>query len=638
MTCARCHDHKYDPFSQRDYYGLFAIFNNTVDAPLDGNNKFHPPVLKAPTPNQEHRLRQLESALRSAEAKVNLQAASAWTTSYQATLPAIANWERSPSYQARSFDEAFATAFPAEKGEESSWTVIDIPASARIMNIVGAANAAAYLRTTITTKSEMDFGMRLGSDDAIRVWVNGKLVHDNKVARPLTVDQDTVTFRLNKGANTILVKIVNGIGQDGFSVSYGDPASLRILSVAKAIQEGKAADTDIRKTYLELGPISEQATTYRKDLADYRALDAEIPFTLVAEELPRSREAYLLKRGEYDRPVERAYRALPAIFGPWPKGLPKNRLGFAKWLTDAQHPLVSRVTVNRIWQQHFGTGIVKSAEDFGSRGDWPSHPALLDYLALRFIENGWSTKKLHREILLSNAFQQSSQVDRRKFDIDPENRLISRGPRYRLDAEVLRDQALFVAGLLKVESGGKGFKPYQPEGLWETIAFVESDTSKYVQDVGDTIYRRSLYLFWKRTSPHPTMLAFDAPMRESCTVRRTRTNTPLQALVTLNETAFVESARVFAKRVMRAAQSDGERLRWAFETALSRSPTDRERLMLEASLMRYRARFIANPSSASGLLRTGQAPLPDDTPVAELAAWSMVCSTLLNTDEILTQH
>jgi len=638
FTCARCHDHKYDPFSQRDYYGLFAIFNNTVDAPLDGNNKVHPPVMKAPSPEQSATLKHLEAALRGEEGKVDVAAAKAWILAFKANLPDIGKWEKSPAYPAANFDVAFATEYPPEKGGEVAWTKIDIQPGARIDNFIAKENAAGYVRTTIRAERDMDFGFRLGSDDAIRVWLNGKLVHDNKVSRGLIIDQDPVSFKLAKGDNTILIKVVNGIGPDGLSVSYGDPVALRIGALARAMAENKATDDQIRQTYLEVGPESPKAVAYRKDLAEYRTLDAAIPFTLIAEELKKPREAYRLKRGEYDRPIERAYRALPALFGPWPKELPKNRLGLARWLIDPKNPLVARVFVNRIWQQHFGTGIVKTSEDFGSRGEWPTHPELLDYLATRFVKNGWSIKKLHKEILVSNAFRQASTVPKQKLKIDPENRLISRGPRFRLDAEVLRDQALYVGGILKENPGGKGFKPYQPDGIWEAIAFVESDTSRYVQDMGDSIYRRSLYLFWKRTSPHPTMLAFDAPMRESCTVRRSRTNTPLQALVTLNETAYLESARNFGERALAAGKTDAARIRWAFESALARPPKPAEASLMLSALKRYRERFEADTKQAEGMIKAGASPLPKDIPATEVAAWTMIASTLINTDEFLTQH
>jgi hypothetical protein len=315
-----------------------------------------------------------------------------------------------------------------------------------------------------------------------------------------------------------------------------------------------------------------------------------------------------------------------------------DRLGLAQWLISPKNPLFARVIVNRVWQEHFGVGLVKTSEDFGNQGEWPSHPELLDTLTVRFIEDGYSLKKLHRLIVTSAAFRQSSAstpLNRRR---DPENRLLSRGPRFRLDAEVIRDQALYAAGLLHEKRGGRGFRPYQPAGLWEDVAYPDSDTGKYKQDMTPEIWRRSLYLFWKRTSPHPLMLAFDAPSRESCVVRRSRTNTPLQSLAALNEPGFLEAARVFGERIVASKRSDADRLRFAFESALGRAPTAPEQAVLLAAAHRYLARYRAAPADAESLCGAGIYPRRPNLPAPEVAAWMLIASTLLNLDEFLTQH
>jgi hypothetical protein len=350
----------------------------------------------------------------------------------------------------------------------------------------------------------------------------------------------------------------------------------------------------------------------------------------------KPRPAFVLDRGEYDRRKEPATRKLPDVFET---KLPQaDRLGLAKWLIDEKNPLTTRVVVNRIWLQHFGTGIVKTAEDFGNQGEWPSHPELLDHLAITFRKEGFSLKKLHRMIVTSAAFRQSSAVTPEKLQKDPENRLICRGPKFRLDAEVLRDRVLEASGLLLQRQYGHGFKPYQPAGLWEEVAQSASNTKDYVQDVDPSIYRRTLYLFWKRTSPHPVMSTFDAPTREACAVRRSITNTPLQALTTMNEPAFFEAARKFGEKILATKPTDESRLDFAFRTALSRKPSERERTILIGSLKRYQKMFSQRPQDAAGVIQIGLAPIDRKQDFVDQAAWSLIASTLFNLDEFLTQH
>jgi hypothetical protein len=282
--------------------------------------------------------------------------------------------------------------------------------------------------------------------------------------------------------------------------------------------------------------------------------------------------------------------------------------------------------------------LVKTAEDFGNQGDWPSHPELLDYLAVRFVNEGWSVKKVHKWIITSAAFRQKSTVTKQKLTVDPENRLVSRGPRFRLDAEVLRDQTLQVSGLLVNRKGGRGFRPYQPAGLWEEVGFDVSDTGRYTQDMDESIYRRTLYLFWKRTSPHPFMSSFDAPSREACVVRRPRTNTPLQALVTMNEPAFVESARVFAERAVQMEKDDAARVRRMFRTAIGRMPTEQEVSILLKSLKNYQAKFAKDSAGAESLSSFGLAKKKMGLDKKVVASYTVLASTIFNLDEYLTQH
>jgi hypothetical protein len=299
---------------------------------------------------------------------------------------------------------------------------------------------------------------------------------------------------------------------------------------------------------------------------------------------------------------------------------------------------VTRVFVNRTWQQFFGTAIVKTVEDFGSQGEWPENQPLLDYLAVSLIQNGGSMKKLNRMIVTSAAFRQQSRISPTKLSKDPENRLISRGPRFRLDAEVIRDKALFSGGLLVDQVGGRGFKPYQPDGIWENASDPASATHIYEQDHGMQIYRRSMYLFWKRTAPPPSMLNLDAPLRDTCVVRRAITNTPLQALTTENEPAFLEASRTMAQRLLKQKGDDTSRLKLAFELTISRPPKPAETALLSKALAYYRKKYNADQTSAKKLIMVGESPQDKAISPTEQACWMIICSTLMNTDEFLTIH
>lgn len=639
VACARCHDHKFDPISHKDYFQLYAFFNSTTDRPFDGNELLPAPAMRAPNPVEDRELRGMRGQMEKLASAVSLSAADKWVSSARIAPPATGEWQISSPHGAKSFEEAFDTEFgpePGGKEDPGGWKPLDFKLATGT-KVVGRDYAAAYVKGVITSEKARDMEFRVRSDDGVRVWLNGVLIHNNRVQRGLATAEDLVKAHLNAGRNEILFKVVNGAGEEGLAFDLGDVVAKRIDTAFTERKAGKG-EAELRKLFLEVGPDSGPSLRYRQLQASIAKMEANIPMTLIAQELPMPRPAYVLKRGEYNLPTDKVERMLPKVFGNLPAGAPKNRLGLARWLTHPKNPLVSRVFVNRIWQQHFGTGLVKTAEDFGNQGDWPSHRQLLDYLAVDFIESGWSLKRLHRQILTSNAFRQASRIPELKREKDPENRLVSRGPRFRLDAEVIRDQALWSAGLLRIQEGGKGFKPYQPDGLWEAIGFLESTTSRYVKDTDDSIYRRSLYLFWKRTSPHPTMLTFDAPMREACTVRRSRTNTPLQALVTMNEPAFLEASRVFAQRLTEMKGTDGQRLDQAFQVSLGRLPKPAERQLLASARSRYLNQFKVDEKAARSLVSIGDQKFPPDLDVAQVASWMLVTNTLMNTDEFLTQH
>ena len=365
------------------------------------------------------------------------------------------------------------------------------------------------------------------------------------------------------------------------------------------------------------------------------SLTNDVREIMIMNELPERRATYVLRRGAYDAPGERVEPGTPESIMPFPTGLPSNRLGLAKWMVDRRNPLTARVAVNRIWKIHFGRGIVATPENFGSQGSLPTHPEVLDWLAKWFMASGWDRKALHRLIVTSATYRQSSQASPELLARDPENRLLARGPRHRLEAEQIRDQALAASGLLSRRIGGPSVKPYQPAGLWE-----ESGTGKtYAQDKGDNLYRRSMYTFWRRTSPPPSMSTFDAPSREVCTARRESTSTPLQALILLDDPQFVEAARALAEGLVREHGSDIEaRIRGAFRLLLGRSPEPRERDVLDRLYQEQLSYFADSPGAAEKFLETGERPRDRALPSTEVAATTVLASALMSHDEFVTKR
>ena len=382
-------------------------------------------------------------------------------------------------------------------------------------------------------------------------------------------------------------------------------------------------------------PLFAKVADLTKQRTDF---DNAIPATMISGDLPQPRETFVLIRGAYDKKGDKVERGVPSVLPALPEGVPNNRLGLAKWLTAPNHPLTSRVIVNRYWQQFFGTGIVKTAEDFGAQGTWPTHPELLDWLSTEFIRTGWNVKQMHKLMVMSGTYRQSSNVSATLLTRDSENQLLARGPRFRLEAEVIRDSVLAMSGLLVERSGGKSVKPYQPEGVWEAVAFVGSNTREFKQDAGESLYRRSMYTFWKRTSPPPSMSTFDAPSRENCTVRRPRTNTPLQALALMNDKQYVEAARRLAERMLTEGGSTPEsRLTFGFRWTTARTPTAKELEVLQRTLQKQLATFQADKPTAEKLLAYGDSPRNMNLEPSEYAAWTMIANLLINLDETITK-
>lgn len=643
VGCAKCHDHKYDPIKQSDYYGLYAYFNSTQDDPLDGNIELPPPVTRAYSREQEKRLQVIAAEQSRLKLAIDPARAATWFAENRQPVPATRDWQISPVYQSASFDKAFEEARPGEPGAagDVAWKPFAFELNKEAPGIVAKDAAFVYVRGTVSLPAARSLAFRVFSDDAVKVWLNGKLVHSNKINRGVATGFDVVRADFRAGENELVFKIVNGAGPDGMKLQFAEADAERIdraLADVKAKPNDPAIRAELQDLFMTSGPDEPAGLAYRKLGQERQKLMASAPMTLIAREMPKPRPTFILKRGEYNQPGDPVQRHIPPVLGTLKKNLPNNRLGLATWMTDPANPLVARVFVNRLWQQHFGTGLVKTVDDFGNQGEWPTNQPLLDYLAVSFVKNDWSMKKLNRLIVTSAAFRQSSRITPAKLAKDPENRLISRGARFRLDAEVIRDKALEAGGLLVRKLGGRGVKPYQPDGIWESSSDPASGTHFYVRDRNQEIYRRSVYMFWKRTSPPPVMVTLDAPLRDTCIVRRSTTDTPLQALALLNETAFLEASRTMAARVLSERGNDDTRMNRLFDLTLGRAPSDYERSIFRASLQRYRQRFLKNAASAERLLKQGDAPQNKSIAAPENAAWMVVCSSLMNTDEFVTQH
>jgi hypothetical protein len=504
-------------------------------------------------------------------------------------------------------------------------------------------HGAYYLYRTIKMSEPRKVQLSLDADDLFKLWVNGKLVAERSMKAKVSDPPMKVTAEFKQGENKLLYKIVTTQGAAYFSFASdlegadSLPADLAALFAATKnfnADQQKKVRTLYRKLHSpEFKETFDNVDQWKKE---NDGIEKAIPTTMIAKESDKHRDTMMLIRGEYDKKGEKVPAAVPSILGALPPGAPTNRLGFAQWLASTNHPLTARVTVNRFWQHFFGTGLVKTSDDFGVQGDRPSHPELLDWLACEFMSSGWNVKHIQRLILTSATYRQSSKFTSDLLARDPENRLLARGPRFRVDAEVVRDTALFVSGLMVEQRGGKSVKPYEPPGLWEAVSF--NNSQKYVPDKGEAQYRRSLYTYWKRQSPPPAMLIFDAPTREYCVVRRPRTNTPLQALALMNDPQIVEASRAFAQRILLdGGVTDEDRAAYAFRVATSRKPTKDEAKVLLEVLKQQRAAFAKDAGAAEKLLNVGAFKAQGGMTPTELAAWTTVASLILNLDETITK-
>jgi hypothetical protein len=660
MTCCRCHDHKFDPISLQEYYQFYAFFNNTSEDGRSGRGKTAPVLQYLQPESREQReaiardLQKIEQQLAAPLPELDPQQA-AWEAETHQQLKSISGeaqlgawWQLGPIEHdgRKAFDEDLGpekTIDLEAKVGEAAWTQNADIKDGEIFTLPTTIGATYFYRT-IESPSKRTLQLSLGSDDAIKVFLNGKEVLANLAYRAVAADQEQLAIELQEGRNDLLIKIVNTGGAAGFYFRKVSESVLGLpADVVAALQEtpDKRMPEHVRQLreyyrsqhWEAWSPLAEQRDRLRRQREQ---LDRQAVTVMVMDELQGDarRQTPILERGGYDKPTDQIVTAgTPAVLPPLPADAPRDRLALARWLVDPANPLTARVIVNRYWQTFFGRGIVESTEDFGLQGTRPSHPELLDWLALQFVESGWNVKQLHKLIVMSATYRESSAVSDQALQADPENRWLARGMRYRLPSWMLRDQALAVSGLLNPQVGGPPVKPYQPAGVWAEATFGKIT---YEPDTGGNLYRRSLYVFWRRIVG-PTMF-FDSAKRQTCEVKPTRTNTPLHALTTLNDITYVEAARGMAQRVLQHASSRDERLEYAFRLATAREPDEREREVLSRRLDALRQDFADHPDEAIEVLTVGEAPRDESHDPAEHAAWTLVCSILLNLDETLSRQ
>ncbi|MCE9548192.1 MAG: DUF1553 domain-containing protein [Planctomycetia bacterium] len=558
-------------------------------------------------------------------------------------LPTLGPWQSLGPFRAATDREAFETQFGPEKDSRPAEQYGDQRRTAQqyadgqTIKLALPDNSALYLARTITAARAMELNLSLGSDDGLQVWLNGQRLLAHNQTRPAAPDQEKVPLKLQRGENYLLLKIVNGLGPSGFYFAIKPTEIQQILAMPTVSRSAKHRDS-LRRYLLtklpDLAPLRAKIANMQKQEKELRAKSTYE--TMVMQERPTPRETYVLIRGQFDKKdlKHKLEPLVPACLPPLPAGAPHNRLGLARWLVDPANPLTARVTVNHYWQQFFGIGLVKTTEDFGSQGEPPSHPELLDWLATEFIARHWDVKAMHRLIVTSSTYRQSSRVSPDLLERDMYNRMLARGPRFRLSSFTIRDQALAVAGLLVDKVGGPPVKPYQPDGVWQDFSL---GNIKYVQDHGEGLYRRSVYTFWRR-SVAPTML-FDTSPRQVCTVKASRTNTPLHALTLLNDVTFVEAARALAQRVMLEGDpAPAARIDRAFRLATARHATPQEMEVLTAGLRRAESQFRNDPAAVKKLLAEGESPRDKKLDEVELAAYTAVMNVILNLDEVLTKE
>jgi hypothetical protein len=728
--CAVCHDHKFDPISQKEFYSLAAFFNNTTQGAMDGNVKDTPPVVFVPRPADRARWDALprERAAIGRRADERRQAMRAdfekWLKTSHAeeltrTLPADGLRLYAPlgegegrSVTVRVNGKVRATLLPAGAAWAGGYVApralkaragatLELPDAgncdtnepfsygAWVKPPARGAFGAVFARMDNTNEYRgWDLWLENGRpgthivhrwpEDALKVVARSPLpagqwshvfvtydgsrraagvhVYINGVPQPVEVEADQLKGSIRTGVPFKVGQRHTSGRLDGVLVQdvriYGRSlAAAQVQRLARttraagllarpADKRHEAENRELLDWYLStsdraFGELMARLDELQREEAAIRDRGTEAHVMHERAQMPM---AYVLFRGEYDKRRGRVGPDTPRVLPPLPPGLPRNRLGLAQWLLLPEHPLTARVTVNRFWQEVFGTGIVRTSGDFGTAGEPPSHPELLDWLAVEFRESGWDVKKFFRLLVTSATYRQQARTTPQNLEKDPSNRLLSRGPRFRMDAEMVRDYALAASGLLVREVGGPSVKPYQPEGVWEAVAMMESNTRYYRRDDGENLYRRSLYTFWKRAAPPASMDLLNAPSREVCTVRRERTNTPLQALVTLNDPQFVEAARVLAQAALKeGGPTTDTRLDFIARRLVSRPLRQEEVGVVRSSLDDLLAYYKGHRDDARKLIRVGEAKVDTSLEPAALAAWTMLSNELMNLDEVLNK-
>ncbi len=696
--CAVCHDHKFDPLSQREFYELSAFFNNTTQPVMDGNIKDTPPTVLVPGTADAARWQTLPGEL--ADVRKQLDARK------QTAIGDFTKW------LAETDPKSLSTMIPAD-GLKLAAVTADAPVTVRADKVTEFADAGDFDRDhafsygawvklpsatvsgsilarmddrqnyrgwdiwlengrvathlvhqwpenaiKVVTRNQVAanvwthlFVTYDGSSRAagIRIYLNGepqatenaadRLSQSIKTSVPLKLGQRHTTARLDRTViHTVrLYERALSAGEAGLLAGASRAADLLKTSAAKRSKEEQDAVFAWWRSAMD--PATQKL---RERLARLQKEEAGIKerstIAHVMHERGEPAMAHMLFRGEYDKRRDPVKPDTPDVLPPMPPELPKNRLGLAKWLVRSENPLTARVAVNRLWQEIFGTGLVRTTGDFGVSGELPSHPELLDWLALEFQASGWDMKRLTRLLVESATYRQSAAITEQKHEKDPSNRLLSRGPRFRMDAEMIRDIALSSSGTLVAKLGGPSVKPYQPEGVWEAVAMPESNTHFYRPDHGESLYRRGLYTLWKRSAPPASLDIFNAPSREVCTVRRERTNTPLQALVTLNDPQFVEAARSLAQAALAHGGETAEhKIDYVALRLLARSFRPEELAVVQASLAKLSAYYQSNPDEASRLLSVGESKADAALAPGTLAAWTMLANELMNLDEFLNK-
>ncbi|MBM3880025.1 MAG: DUF1553 domain-containing protein [Verrucomicrobia bacterium] len=695
MMCAECHTHKYDPISHEEYYRFYAFFNNTAD----GGNHSVEPTIPVPPPNWTGQLEYLRSQLDRVQREL-AAAEGSWATGQAAWEQRLR--EAPEVWAPLALTDAVSTGGSSytnladgsllATGSNPIYDTILVQAETSLTNVM------ALLLEVLPDPSLPKGGPgRWGQTgnfilDELAVWavpvVGEAGGSTNLVFAGAEADWEQTYYRAEHAIDGnpktgwaigprfgqrhfLIARLREPVGYAGgtrlgFRMDHyhGNSHTLgRFRLSVTTVADPEALwplDPDVRAVLTV--PAAERTADQGRALADHyrtvspavRRLERELfrlnqreselattkHTTLVLQELAKPRETYVHLRGNFLSPGPTVTAGVPAVLPRLPAGEPANRLSLARWLMAPEHPLTARVTVNRLWERFFGTGLVATSEDFGKQGEAPSHPRLLDWLAVQFQQSGWDLKALQRLLVSSAAYRQQSVSTPRLLEVDPYNRLLARGPRFRLDAEAIRDQALAVSGLLNRDVGGPSVFPVQVANLWKEIGFLrpEIGMDEWPTSYGPDLYRRGLYTFWRRVCTYPTFATFDAPSRDVCVSRRPRTNTPLQALAGLNEPTLLEAARVFAQRILEeGGAGPGERVQFAFRTCLGRSPTAAERERLLSFVHQQREHFNREPDEAARLVRVGSAPLAPGQPASELAAWLLVANVLLNLDETLTK-